>query len=182
MKKLIYYVAMSIDGFISGPNEDIGMFLSEGEGVAKYQEDLMKFNTVIMGRKTYEFGYKYGLKPGQAPYPHMEHYIFSNNLQISTLAPNVHLSQLEIKNVKDVISNSDTDVYLCGGGRFAGWLLDNGLINQVKLKVNPIILGQGQTLFGGSKTQAKLKLVSIESFHEGLQILTYDLNNDIKES
>ncbi|EPR69641.1 dihydrofolate reductase family protein [Cyclobacterium qasimii] len=176
MKKLIYYVAISIDGFISGPNDDIGLFLSEGEGVTKYQEDLMKFNTVIMGRKTYEFGYKYGLKPGQAPYPHMEHYIFSNNLQIPGLASNVHLSKVEIKNVKDVISNSDTDVYLCGGGQFAGWLLDNGLINQVKLKVNPIVLGQGKSLFGESKTAAKLKLVSTESFQEGLQILTYDLS------
>ena len=61
----------------------------------------MKFNTVIMGRKTDEFGYKYGLKPGQAPYPHMEHFIFSNNLQIPTLAPNVHLSKLDVEKVKE---------------------------------------------------------------------------------
>ena len=179
MKKLIYYVAISIDGFISGPNEDISLFMGEGEGVNKYQDDLMKFNTVIMGRKTYEFGYKYGLKPGQAPYPHMEHYIFSNTLEIPSLEPNVHLSKVDVENVKEIIHHSGTDVYLCGGGQFAGWLLDNGLINQVKLKVNPIVLGQGQKLFGESKTQAKLELVSTESFPEGLQILTYDLSTDL---
>ena len=52
MKKLIYYVAISIDGFISGPNEDISLFMGEGEGVDKYQDDLMKFNTVIMSLDT----------------------------------------------------------------------------------------------------------------------------------
>tara|TARA_R110002049_G_scaffold64947_3_gene170806 strand:+ start:1504 stop:2043 length:540 start_codon:yes stop_codon:yes gene_type:complete len=179
MKKLIYYVAISIDGFISGPNEDISLYMGEGEGVDKYQDDLMKFNTVIMGRKTYEFGYKYGLKPGQAPYPHMEHYIFSNKLEIPSLEPNVYLSKVDVENVKEIIHHSGTDLYLCGGGQFAGWLLDNGLINQVKLKVNPIVLGQGQKLFGESKTQAKLELVSTESFPEGLQILTYDLSTDL---
>lgn len=78
MKKIIYYVATSIDGFISGLNEDISGFLPDGNGVQKYLDDLKEFKTVIMGRKTYEFGYKYGLKPGSPAYPHMDHYIFSN--------------------------------------------------------------------------------------------------------
>ena len=77
MKKIIYYVAVSLDGFISGPNEDISKFASHGAGVDKYLEDLKEFKTVIMGRKTYEFGYKFGLVPGQPAYGHMEHFIFS---------------------------------------------------------------------------------------------------------
>ena len=80
MKKIVYYVASSIDGFISGENEDISGFLKEGNGVQKYLDDLKEFETVIMGRRTYEFGYKYGLKPGEPPYPHMNHFIFSETL------------------------------------------------------------------------------------------------------
>jgi len=76
-------VAISLDGFISGPDEDITGFLSEGNGVSKYLDDLKDYDTVIMGRKTYEFEYKYGLEPGQTPYPHMKHYIFSNNLTLN---------------------------------------------------------------------------------------------------
>ena len=81
MRRIIYYVATSIDGFISGPNGDIKGFehLQESSGIAKYLQDIQNFETVIMGRKTYEFGYNFGLKPGEPPYPHMDHYIFSKH-------------------------------------------------------------------------------------------------------
>lgn len=71
MNKIIYYVATSLDGFIAGMNDDISDFVFDGDGVKKYQSDLQEFDTVIMGRKTYEFGYNYGLEPGQPAYPNM---------------------------------------------------------------------------------------------------------------
>ncbi|MEM9329465.1 MAG: dihydrofolate reductase family protein [Bacteroidota bacterium] len=59
------------------------------------------------------------------------------------------------------------------GGEFAGWLLDNGMIDELKLKLNPIVLGGGTQLFGSSETSAKWTLTEKESFSDGLQILTY---------
>ncbi len=174
MKKIIYYVASSIDGFIAGKNDAIDQFILQGKGVEKYRSDLLKFDTVIMGRRTYEFGYKYGLQPGQAAYPNMNHYIFSDSLRIESLADSVHIVNSSIAQVKEIKANSKTDIYLCGGGDFAGWLLDNALIDQLKLKLNPIILGEGVGLFGNSKTNAKWQLIEKESFDGGLQILTYD--------
>ncbi|WP_091605103.1 dihydrofolate reductase family protein [Maribacter dokdonensis] len=64
-----------------------------------------------------------------------------------------------------------------GGGEFAGWLLDNGLIDQMKIKLNPIILGNGIPLFGNSTTRAKWNLIKTESFEEGLKILTYEIES-----
>ncbi|MGS0524517.1 dihydrofolate reductase family protein [Zobellia nedashkovskayae] len=61
------------------------------------------------------------------------------------------------------------------GGQFAGWLLDNGLIDQLKLKLNPIVLGKGVRLFGNSETSLVGKLIEKESMDSGLQFLTYDL-------
>ncbi|MFT6336819.1 MAG: dihydrofolate reductase [Saprospiraceae bacterium] len=58
MNKIIYYVATSLDGYISGLNEDISGFVGVGNGLQKYLYDLKGFETVIMGRKTYEFEYK----------------------------------------------------------------------------------------------------------------------------
>ena len=72
MARIIYYVASSIDGFIAGQNDDISDFVPGGKGVEKYLADLQKFKTVIMGRRTYEFGYQFGLEPGKPAYPHME--------------------------------------------------------------------------------------------------------------
>ncbi len=174
MKKIIYYVASSLDGYIAGKNDDISQFILQGKGVEKYQQDLSTFETVIMGRRTYEFGFQYGLQPGQPAYPNMEHYIFTDSMNIKDLANTVHIEKKSIQRVLEIKESSTTDIYLCGGGDFAGWLLDNGLIDQLKLKLNPIILGEGIRLFGNSKSTQKWKLVDTESFDDGLQILTYE--------
>ena len=175
MNKIVYYVATSLDGYISGVNGDVSKFLPHGRAVEKYQADLQNYSTVIMGRKTYEFGYQFGLKPGQAAYPHMKHHIFSETLKIKELAKNVQIEKIGIRRIKEIAAASQTDVYLCGGGEFAGWLLDNGLIDQLKLKLNPIVLGEGVRLFGNSKTSRVGKLIGKESFDGGIQFLTYDL-------
>ncbi|RNC85698.1 MAG: dihydrofolate reductase [Balneola sp.] len=175
MNKIIYYVATSIDGFIAGVNDDISLFAHGGNGVKKYLADLQGFKTVIMGRRTYEFGYQFGLKPGQPAYRHMEHYIFSDSMHIEELADTIHIEKKSIERVKEIKEQAKTDIYLCGGGVFAGWLLDHGMIDQLKLKLNPIILGEGVPLFGGSKTKTAFNLIEQEVFEDGLQILTYDL-------
>ena len=174
MRKIIYYVASSLDGYIAGENDDISQFILQGEGVEKYQSDLAQFGTVIMGRKTYEFGFQYGLEPGQPAYPNMEHFIFSNSLQIDNLSESVNIEKLSIDRVNDIRQNAKTDIYLCGGGQFAGWLLAQGLIDQLKLKLNPVVLGKGIKLFGNSEASQNWVLTSSESFSDGLQILTYD--------
>lgn len=174
MKKIVYYVASSIDGYISGVNDDISQFIMEGEGVDKYRSDLASFETVIMGRKTYEFGYQYGLEPGQPAYPNMMHHIFSNTLTIDPLSPSVAIENLRIERVEEIRQNASTDIYLCGGGQFAGWLLENRMIDQLKIKLNPIVLGGGTKLFGTSRANENWILSEKESFSDGLQIITYD--------
>lgn len=175
MSKIIYYVASSLDGYIAGENDDISKFVPSGKGVEKYLSDLQSFKTVIMGRRTYEFGYKFGLVPGQPAYPHMTHHIFSETLKIENLAENVKIEKRSIERIKEIKEESKTDIYLCGGGQFAGWLLDNELIDILKLKLNPIILGKGIRIFGNSDLSMVSDLIEKESFDHGLEILTYRL-------
>ncbi len=173
MGKIIYYVASSLDGYISGPDEDISRFAQQGNGVEKYLSDLKDFDTVIMGKNTYEFGYKFGLQPGQPAYPHMEHYIFSNSMALNETHNQVHVEKIDLTRVDEITKDSKGNIYLCGGGIFAGWLLDNNRIDEVKIKLNPIILGGGTKLFGESTAAANLKLQSTDSYDGGLQIMTY---------
>jgi len=175
MKKIVYYVATSLDGFIAGVNDDISKFMASGEGVNNYLAELQNFQTVIMGRRTYEFGYQYGMIPGQPAYPHMQHYIFSNSLRFDTIADNVNIVELSIAQVEKIKQEALTDIYLCGGGQLAGWLLDYGLIDILKIKLNPIILGDGIPLFGSSKSSLTGSMIGRESFEDGLEFLTYDL-------
>ncbi len=175
MPKIVYYVAISLDGFIAGAGDDISMFNPSGNGVEQYQKDLLAFSTVIMGRRTYEFGYQYGLQPGQPAYPHMDHHIFSETLRFpEDIHPKVKIETMSLDRVREIQANATTDVYLCGGGIFAGWLLENGLVDQLKIKLNPIILGEGIRLFGGSGTKSRWELTETTTFEEGLQIITYD--------
>ncbi|MEB2774323.1 dihydrofolate reductase family protein [Algoriphagus sp. D3-2-R+10] len=176
MKKIIYYVASSIDGYISGPNDDVSRFLYQGNGVEKYLEDLKSFQTVIMGRSTYEFGYKFGVVPGQPSptYPHMKHYIFSNKLKFDNKSDQVELKPINTDEIIQIKRTSPTDIYLCGGGQFAGWLLENGLIDKLKIKLNPITLGGGTPLFGKTQITANWKLIDSERFDNDLLLLTYE--------
>ncbi|MEM9834706.1 MAG: dihydrofolate reductase family protein [Bacteroidota bacterium] len=174
MRKIIYYVASSLDGYIAGKDDDVSQFILQGEGVDRYQSDLANFRMVIMGRKTYEFGYQFGLQPGQPAYPHMHHHIFSNSLVTDNLSEQVQIEKLSVSRVEEIRENAKTDIYLCGGGQLAGWLLENGLIDQLKLKLNPIVLGSGTKLFGSSTANENWELIDRESFSDGLQILTYD--------
>ncbi len=175
MRKIVYYVATSIDGYIAGSNEDVSGFVPEGPVVDRYLQDLQSFDTVIMGRKTYEFGYKYGIEPGQVAYPHMMHYIFSNTITFENPSEKVHVCSRNLDKVRELKSQEGTDIYLCGGGEFAGWLLDNQLIDTLKVKLNPLILGEGIRLFGSSNTQYKLTCTDVLNFDAGIHIMTYNI-------
>ncbi|RYU97086.1 dihydrofolate reductase family protein [Emticicia agri] len=176
MKKITYYVAVSADGFISGLNDDISGFVQQGEGVNQYFKDLQSFDTVIMGRNTYEFGYKYGMEPGQPAYPNMKHFIFSDSLKLENPHPDVKVLNRDLKHIEALKAESGTDIYLCGGGAFAGWLLDNQLIDVLKIKANPLILGEGVRLFGSSKTQVQLNRIDLQSYDNSLQVVTYEVS------
>ncbi len=173
MKKIIYYVATSIDGFIAGPDEDASDFTAAGEGVNQYLADLKDFKTVIMGRRTYEFGYKFGLKPGQPAYPHMLHYIFSKTLHFKNQSDQLTICDYDLDIIKKLKQSSETDIYLCGGGIFAGWLLENEMIDVLKIKLNPLILGNGIPLFGNIKKTHQLELSESRIYDDGLTINAY---------
>ncbi len=173
MRKIVYYVAMSLDGFISGSNDNISGFVSEGNGVTKYRSDLASFDTVIMGRNTYEFGYKYGLQPGQAPYAGLKHYIFSNTLSFEKQSDDVSVKKMELSEISKLKQQPGSDIYLCGGGQFAGWLLDHQQIDVLKIKLSPFIQGEGVRLFGGSKKEFKMELQETATYDHGLQIMTF---------
>ncbi len=175
MRNIIYYVASSLDGYISGLEDDISGFVHKGNGIDQYLEDLQEFDTVIMGRKTYEFGYKFRMKPGSLAYPHMTHYIFSRDLKFEQKADQLYVKDLDIRHIEKLRKQEGSDIYLCGGGEFAGWLLDHKQITHLKIKLNPFVAGEGVRIFGASKTYCRTRLLAAESFEEGLQILSYKL-------
>lgn len=175
MRKIVYYVAMSLDAYIVGPGNDVSKFVAAGPGVEQYLADLKDYDTVIMGRKTYEFGYDFGLIPGQPAYPHMKHYIFSDHLELRERHEKVEVVTPDIEFIKDLKKGKGSDIYLCGGGVFAGWLLNNQLIDELKIKLNPILLGEGVRLFENTTVSCRLQEKEMNSYSDGLMIIHYSI-------
>ncbi len=129
-----------------------------------------------MGRRTYEFGYQYGIQPGQPAYPHMQHYLFSQSLEFEDPSPQVQvIAEDQLNFIQSLKDGEGTAIYLCGGGAFAGWLLENELIDELKIKLNPVIFGSGIPLFGQSRKTVELKLTASKTYGSGVLLLTYDV-------
>lgn len=175
MRSICYDVAVSVNGFIAGPEEDISGFPQEGDHVQAYFKRLESYDAVIMGRRTYEFGYRFGLEPGRRAYPHMHHYIFSRSLEIPDGAEVEVVRDGWIDTVRRLKSSDGGDIYLCGGGTFAGLLLSHGLVDRLRLKVAPVILPGGVALFDQIAEAANPTLTEAVHHESGVAYLAYDL-------
>jgi len=147
-----------------------------GSGIDQYFNDLKQYDTVIMGKNTYEFGFKFGLLPGQPAYNHMEHFIFSNTANYENVHEQVHIVPHDISIVKDLKEETGSDIYLCGGSIFAAWLLKNQLIDVLKIKLNPVLFGQGTPLFSQVEHNISLDLQNFQQHDHSLLINSYKIN------
>lgn len=174
-RKLIYYIASSINGHIADAEGNTDDFSMTAQYIPDYIKDLQNFDTVLMGKYTYEAGYKHGLEPGQpAPiYGHMMQYVFSRSME------QYQHEQLEViqndpaEFVRSLKMQDGTDIYLCGGGQLAAYLMQHKLIDEVILKVSPLIIGQGLALFGKLDCTIQLTLLDTKIYRDGHLFLRY---------
>ncbi|HEY9661664.1 MAG TPA: dihydrofolate reductase family protein [Allocoleopsis sp.] len=190
MQKLTYYVACSVDGFIAhldgshdGFSQDSeyfsDLFSSFPETVPSHLRDAMGinaenqwFDTVLMGRKTYEIGLKDGVT---SPYSHMKQYVFSRSMQESP-DENVELiSENAVDLVGYLKSEKGKGIWLCGGANLASTLFAHNLIDQLILKINPFLMGSGIPLFSGTIQQTALELTSSKIYGNGVSRLHYQV-------
>lgn len=190
MRKLKYHVATTLDGFIAGEDDSVDFFPSNlsPEHVMDYFHSLLsEYDTVLMGRGTYEPALKVGITD---PYPSLETYVFSRSLKESP-DPRVHLVREDpVAFVRELKSRLGTqtdmsravraakmsvpkDIYLCGGGPLAAALFDAGLIDEVIIKLNPVLLGAGKTLAPHLARKADLELISTKAYRNGVVLLQY---------
>lgn len=174
MQPIIYDVAVSLDGFISGLDGDISQFAQEGPVVDDYLARLAGYSVAIMGRHTYEFGYRFGMKAGDNPYPHMRTLVFSRSVRFpqESSVSVVEWSEAELCDLK---TSAEGPIYLCGGGAFAGWLLERGLVDRLRLKRAPVILGEGVLLFGDSRASPRLEHVHTHTYAGGYLLQEFRL-------
>lgn len=173
MRPLIYHIALTLDGFIAHPDGSVDGFLMAGPHADDFEGSLSEFDLVLMGRKTYEFGYAFGLEPGVAPYPNMENQVFSSTLSFPQNSIVEVVSSSLFKHVSDLKNKPGKAIYLCGGGQLAGALLQLNLIDELWIKLNPISFGTGIPLFGSVEKQQKWQLFDTIAYANSVVLLKY---------
>jgi dihydrofolate reductase len=195
MRQLKYYVACTVDRFIAHLDGTHDGFLMEGEHfadlIATFPEtfpaqfrDILGisgenkcFDTVLMRRRTYEVGLKVGIAN---PYPQMQQCVFSRTLRANLDAVeedrNVELISTDpVAVVKDLKQQQGKDIWLCGGGDLATTLFSE--IDELILKVNPLLLGSGIPLFAGIFKQTVLELTNSKFYNNGFILLHYQVKH-----
>lgn len=169
MRTLVYHVAVSLDNTIAHNDGTFDYFAMEGDHVDAYIKSLEAYDTVIMGRKTYEVALKFN----QAPYPGKRAIVYSKSLTTTPFDNVTMVASDPLDHVRHVKAEGTGPIKLAGGGQLAGSLLTAGLIDQLRLKLNPVLGGTGIPLFAGLSEVQPLHLDHVTRFDSGVIELTY---------
>jgi dihydrofolate reductase len=187
MRKLVYYVASTIDGFIAGPDGAFDFFPFEADLAefirTEYPETLPTalraplgidddpnrvFDTLVMGRGTYDPALKEGVT---SPYAHLKQYVFSRSV------PGAPEPEVEIVTgdpaelVRRLKREEGRHIWLCGGGHLAGQLLPE--IDELVIKLSPVIAGTGIPLVSRGFDPTRFTLTGATPLPSGVVILRY---------
>lgn len=173
MRKISLFIAISLDGYIAKPNNDLSFLKiveKEGEdyGYAKFTSAI---DTLIVGRKTYDYVLK---EIGSSHYDNGERDIY-----VITRTPKPNKGRVTFYTgdiaelVKELKSENGKDIYCDGGAEVINELLKLDLIDEYIISIIPILLGNGTRLFKDGRPEQLLELISSKSFDTGLMQLHY---------
>ena len=172
MRRLRYGVAMSLDGFIAGPNGENDWFVSDP--ALDYAAIYAQFDTLLMGRRTFEIA---RVRAAQWPDLGQRWIVVS-----STLKPEEHpgvtiLSSGVAEAVAALKAQPGKDIWLMGGGVLFRSLLDAGLVDAVEVVVMPVMLGSGVPLLPEGRRQL-LHLKESKTLPSGILMLSYSVASE----
>ncbi len=187
-RKLVYYVACTIDGFIAREDGSFDWALFHGEHftdlIERFPETFpthlrqalgvsqsaRRFDTVLMGRKTYEVGLNEGIT---SPYAPLRQFVVSRSMPGSPDSA-VHLHRgAAIELVRQLkAEESGKDIWLCGGAKLAAALFTE--IDELVLKINPVLIGAGIPLFDGIAGTRAASLTEHKVYPNGFVFARYE--------
>jgi dihydrofolate reductase len=174
MRKIILGLAVSLDSFIEGPNEEYDWcFTDQDYGMSDF---FKRVDSMFIGRKSYELTQSMG-DTALGGFPKLKEYIFSTTLKDVKQGAKIINGNIDAE-VKKIKSETGKDIWLFGGASLTTSLLNLGLIDELWLSVHPVILGSGKPLFTNIKNRISLTLAQSKTYSTGLVSLTYKINNN----
>lgn len=170
-RKVVLYIAMSLDGYIAKEDGDISFldkFNSPNEDYG-YAEFNKTVDTVIIGRKTYDKVLSFG---GPWFYKH-KCYVLSSTLKGAN--ENVTFYKGDVRDlIAELRTQEGKNIYCDGGAEVIKQLLAAGLVDSITVSIIPILLGAGIRLFAAGIPELELALVSSQAYASGLVQVRYE--------
>jgi dihydrofolate reductase len=163
MRRLRYCVAVSLDGFIAGPNGEYDWIIIDP--AIDFQSFSLEFDTLLMGRRTFEFA-------GGGNTQDMRTIVCSKTLRASD-HPNITITDDAAVTVSALKKTAGKDIWLFGGGSLFRSLLDAKLVDTIEVAIIPIALSQGIPLLPAGDRSPPLRLIQSKTLPTGTVSLTY---------
>lgn len=176
MRKVILGLAVTLDGYIEGPNGEYDWcFTDQDYGLNEF---FSRIDAVFIGRKSYDVAREYAeanngqLVPGMPP---VKEYIFSTTLEnVKDGAVLIsHDAMAEARKIKEMPGK---DIWLYGGAALTDALMKERLVDELWLSVHPILLGGGSPLFRPQDNRRQLTLLENKTYETGLVSLRYQID------
>jgi len=171
MRKVILQLAVSLDGYIEGPNGEYDWcFMDQDYGMSEF---FKRIDSVFYGRKSYELALS--MEGVEMLHPKLNEFVFSTTLQ--SVRPGATLINGDVEpRVNRIKGEPGKDIWLFGGASLTTSLLNLGLVDEIILAIHPIILGSGKPLFNSIRNRIGLTLIHNKAYSTGLVSLTYTIS------
>ncbi|HDZ17627.1 hypothetical protein LCGC14_1469510 [marine sediment metagenome] len=167
MRKIILYIATSLDNFIAKKDGNVDwLFHDKDYGYNNFYESI---DTTLMGNNTYK--QVSGL--GEFPYKEKCNYVFTRSRNINR-APFVKFFNENVKSfVEELKNQSGKNIWLIGGSEINSYFFENHLVDELIISIHPIILGSGIPLLSKNEVVITLELMATNTYDTGLTQLHY---------
>jgi dihydrofolate reductase len=190
VRKVIFSIPITMDGFIEGPNRELDWVIADNDLHNYYADLLRNAGVILYGRVTYELMVNYwptatndhSISEGEVNFANainpLPKIVYSTTLQHVGWNTMVMKSMIP-EDIKKMKTLAGGDILLGGGASLAQTFIRNGLVDEIQLMVEPTVIGKGKALFRGIETGLKLKYLWSKTFQSGAVALCYQPDGKI---
>lgn len=184
--KVILDLAVSLDGYIEGPNGEVDWCIMDPE--MNFNTFLKQISAIIYGRKSYDLWGTYTPPLGNAEngddtmwqeIHSKQKYVFTHQKSlVSANAKYIHSEDMVVS-LDEIKAQQTKDIWLYGGSSIITSFINNNLIDEYRLSIHPVVLGSGKPLFEHLTDRVNLIHVETNTYQSGVVQLIYNKNNSL---
>jgi dihydrofolate reductase len=182
MRKVIFFNLTSLDGYFEGPDRDINWHNVDDEFNEFAIQQTGEFGALLFGRVTYELMASYWpTEAAQLDDPiiaglmnSLPKIVFSNTLEKVEWDNTKSVKDNFVEEVLKLKQQPGKDIAIFGSSDLAVTFIEHNLIDEFRIMVNPILLGEGKPILQGIKTRLSLKFLKTRTFKSGNVLLYYE--------